>query len=85
MCVKNEENCPITWIKWANNLEEVERNKEKFNLTETNVTVKASQVPGNPGYLMFSKAVDSLPVTSIKMLQKKPCFDPNIEVVSDDQ
>jgi hypothetical protein len=41
-----------------------------------NVTVRIlkedKKVGIKQGYLMFSKAVDSLPITSIKMLKKKP-------------
>ena len=68
ICVKDKKDCPITWIKWVKDLK---------GLDLKNVTVQNS---GENGYLMFSKAVDALPIISIKMLQKKPCLDPIQEV-----
>jgi len=78
ICVKDRRDCPITWIKWAKDKTEVSAEEKKFK----NVKVLDSKVNG---FLLFSKAVDSLPVISIKMLQEEPCLDPIVEVTPDSQ
>lgn len=45
-------------------------------LTKKNVEERKS----SDGFLLFSKEFDQLPLTTIKMLQEKPCVDPTVEV-----
>ena len=76
ICVEKERDCPINFMKWAKNGKELYDILEKEGWTSEDVTISEIEIANLSGMLVFSKKADSLPITSIKMLEDTPCLNP---------